>query len=183
MKNKYLLMTAFCCSFWSFSFAQIGAKVKVDDWKAVQTAQHQQGKWLVGAGPTLLGVTAKAGRFVANRTWLGAQGEVHALFSNRREVGLFARYYLWNGGVLSGFSEVGVSYGHFQEQNLTFFSEGPIHPIYKSAKLNAAFGLEYPLGRIVSLEGVAKFGKLTDANWVQPSLQGSVNIYLGRKAK
>lgn len=183
MKNKYLMMSALLCCLSAHSFGQLGAKIKVDDWKAVQSSLHQQNKWLIGAGPTLLGVTAKAGRFIANRTWVGVQGEVHALLSDRREVGVFARYYLWNGGLLSGFSEVGVSYGRFQVWEWDFDNEYPDPPLYRSPKVSAAFGIEYPLGRIVSLEGVAKFGKLTDVNWVQPSLQGSVNIYLGRKAR
>lgn len=143
-------------------------------------AQHQKGKWLVGAGPTFFGATAKAGKFIANRTWVGVEGEAHALLSDRLEAGVFARYYLLH-GVISSFSEVGVSYGCFQVWDWGFDNETPGSPeLYRSVKLNAALGLELALSRRVSLESVAKVGRLTTVNWFQPSFQGSVNLYLGR---
>ncbi len=70
---------------------------------------------MTGFGLTFLGGQAKIGKFVADRTWVGLEGEVRQLFSQRQEAGLFARYYLWNGGFVSGFSEVGVSYGRFKD--------------------------------------------------------------------
>lgn len=180
MKNQYLMSAFLLCCLSTFSFGQTGTKVKVSDWRAVSVAQHQKGKWLIGAGPTLVGVTAKAGRFVANRTWVGIEGEGHAFLSDRLEAGVFARYYLWH-GLLPGFSEVGVSYGRFQVWDWDFDNETPGSPeLYRSVKLNAAFGMECPLSRRVSLEGVAKVGRLTKTNWFQPSFQGSVNVYLGR---
>jgi len=181
MKNSFLTVLILCFGLiHSFSFGQGTTKAKISDWKAVSSAFHQQGKWLIGAGPTLIGVTAKAGRFIANRTWLGIEAESHSLLSYRQEAGVFARYYLWNGSFISGFSEIGVSYGHFQGWNWDFDKIEPPQPLYRSAKLNAAFGLECPIGRRLSLEGVAKFGRLTQVNWIQPSVQGSINLYLGR---
>ncbi len=179
MKNQYLLLTILVCFVSAYSFGQLSAKGKVNDWRAVAVTQHQKGNWLVGAGPTFLGVTAKAGRFVANRTWVGVQSEWNDFLSFRREAGAFARYYLWNGGGLSGFSEAGVSYGRFQAYNFNIDDPSP-DAIYQTAKLNVAFGLECALSRRVTLEGVAKAGRLTVTNWIQPSLQGSINVYLGR---
>lgn len=179
MKNSYLLI-ALLSNLFTFSFGQNVTEENQKDWQAVAVAQHQKGKWLVGIGPTFLGGTAKAGRFVANRTWLGVQSEVHYLLSTRVETGVFARYYLWNGGVFSGFSEAGVSYGRFQAWNLN--TDGPqiTPPVYWTPKVNMALGIEIPIGRWVSLEGVAKAGRLIATNWVQPSFQGSINVYLGR---
>ncbi|GAB3644227.1 hypothetical protein [Spirosoma arcticum] len=181
MKNPYVLTAILLGCLYTSGFGQTSNKNKANDWRAVSVAQHQKGKWLVGAGPTLIGATAKVGRFVANRTWIGVEGEGHALLSDRLEAGVFARYYLWNGGVISGFSVLGVSYGRFQEWDWDTDNEKPGSPeLYRSVKLNAAFGLECLLGRRVSLEGVAKVGRLTKVNWFQPSFQGSVNVYLGR---
>ncbi|RAJ94405.1 hypothetical protein LX87_04292 [Larkinella arboricola] len=155
---------------------------KNPEWKAESVAQHQRGSWLIGAGLTLLGATAKAGYFPAHRFWVGVEGEVHGFLSNRKEAGLFARYYLWNGGFISGFAESGVSYGHFQGWDMDIDNETPGSPTrYESAKLNGALGLEITLSRQFSIEGVGKIGKLTDANWFQPSFQASLNVYLGRK--
>lgn len=180
MLHKYCFIILLICLSVHVSWGQIGAKTKVDDWKAVSVNQHLRGKWLLGAGPTFLGVTAKAGHFIANRTWLGVEGENHSFFSDRQEAGVFARYYLWNGGLLSGFSAVGVSYGRFQVWEWDFDNEYPSPPVYYSAKYSVAIGLEYALGRRMSFEGVGKLGKLTEADWVQPSLQWSVNLYLGK---
>lgn len=180
MKNQYILTTLLFGCLCTYGFGQGNGKVKIDDWRAVSVAQHQKGKWLVGTGPTLIGVTAKAGKFVANRTWIGVEGETHTFLSDRLEAGVFARYYLWN-GFLPGFSEVGVSYGRFQGWDWDLDNETPGSPeLYRSIKLNVAFGIECPLSRRLSLEGVAKVGRLTTVNWFQPSFQGSVNVYLGR---
>ena len=178
--KKYYLLSAFLLGYLcTNSFGQTGTQAKIDDWPAVAAAQHQKGKWLVGAGPTLIGATAKIGRFVANRTWVGIEGEGHAFLSDRLEAGVFARYYLWN-GFLPGFSEVGVSYGRFQGWDWDIDDETPGSPeLYRSVKLNAAFGMECPLSRRLSLEGVVKVGRLAKINWFQPSFQGSVNVFLG----
>lgn len=153
---------------------------KNSDWKAETIAQHQKGSWLTGVGLTLLGATAKAGYFPADRFWIGAQTEFHGFLSDRKEAGLFARYYLWNGTLISGFAEGGVSYGSFQAWDWDFDHEKPGSPTrYESAKLNAALGLEMTLSRRISIEGVGKLGKLTDAHRFQPSFQASLNVYLG----
>lgn len=140
---------------------------------------HSKNHWLVGAGPTYFGVTAKAGRFIANRWWAGAEVELHELLSSRQEVGLFTRYYTGE-RMISGFIGGGVSYGHFQAWDWDFDNVLPTPPLYRSTKLNALVGLEVRLTKRVSLEGVAKAGRLTNAAWIQPSFQGSVNYYLGR---
>lgn len=176
MKNRYILTTLLFGFFCTYSFGQTSDKAK--DWRAVSVAQHQKGKWLVGVGPTYFGATAKAGKFVANRVWIGLEGEGHALLSDRLEAGVFGRYYLWH-GLLNGFSEAGVSYGRFETINFNIDDFTP-NEVYRSVKLSAAFGLECPLSRRVSLEGVAKVGRLTKVNWLQPSFQGSINVYLGR---
>ncbi|NEU70408.1 hypothetical protein [Spirosoma agri] len=178
MINNYRLTFILLCGLYSTSFAQDGDRNS--DWQKVASAHHQKGGGLTGGGLTIVGAQAKLGKFVANRTWIGLEGEVHNFFSQRQEAGLFARYYLWNGGFVSGFSEIGFSYGRFKDWvwDLDLGSEPP-KPFY-SPKLNAGFGLEYTLGKRFSLEGVAKAGKLTQVNWIQPSFQGSVNFYFGR---
>lgn len=135
---------------------------------------------MTGFGLTFLGGQAKIGKFVADRTWVGLEGEVRQLFSQRQEAGLFARYYLWNGGFVSGFSEVSVSYGRFKDWvwEVDQGSERP-KPFY-SPKLQAGFGLEYTLTQRFSLEGLVKVGRLVQADQFQPSFQGSVNFYFGR---
>ena len=179
MKNRYILTTFLFGCLCTYSFGQTGSEAK--KWRAISVVQHQQGKWLIGAGPTFIGATAKAGKFVANRVWIGIQGEGHAAFSDRLETGVFARYYLLHGGRISSFSEIGVSYGRFQGWDFDFDNEIPGSPeLYRSIKLNAAIGLECALSRRVSLEAVTKVGRLTKANWFQPSFQGSLNVYLGR---
>ena len=179
MKNRYVLTALLLGGLCTSGFGQTDANAKADQWRAISVAQHQKGKWLVGAGPTFFGVTAKAGKFVANRVWVGVEGEAHALLSDRLEAGVFGRYYLWH-GLINGFSEVGVSYGRFQGWSFDIDNEFPDPVLYRSVKLNAALGMECPMSRRVSVEGVAKIGRLTKVNWLQPSLQGSVNIYLGR---
>lgn len=179
MRNWYILTVILLGCLFTSGFGQTDANAEADQWRAISVAQHQKGKWLVGAGPTLFGATVKAGRFIANRTWVGVEGEGHALLSSRLEAGIFGRYYLWH-GLLNGFSEVGVSYGRFQGWSFDIDNEFPDPPLYRSVKLNVAFGFECPVSRRVALEGVAKVGRLTKTNWLQPSLQGSVNIYLGR---
>ncbi|NEU70327.1 hypothetical protein [Spirosoma agri] len=105
---------------------------------------------------------------MANRAWLGVEGEIHSLLTERREAGLFGRYYLWNGGFV-GFTEVGLSYGRFQQRSI--FADPPLdYPLYRTTKLSAAFGLAYLVGRRVSLEGVFKVGKASGTDWIQPSL-------------
>lgn len=179
MKDQYVLAALLFGCLCTNSFGQDGIKVK--DGRAVLVAQRQKGNWLVGAGPTFLGATVKAGRFVANRAWVGVEGEAHTLLSDRLEAGIFARYYLLHGSLISSFSEVGVSYGRFQVWDWDIDNETPGGPeLYRSLKLNAALGLECSLSRRVSLESVAKVGRLTKVNWFQPSFQGSINVYLGR---
>lgn len=180
MKSRYVLTALLVGCLCTRGFGQIGSTKSAEEWRAVSVAQHQKGKWLVGAGPTFIGATAKAGKFVANRVWAGVQIEGHTAFSDRLEAGVFGRYYLWH-GLLNGFSEVGVSYGRFQKWDLDFDNERPDSPeLYRSVKFNAAFGMECPLSRRVSVEGVAKVGQLAKTNWLQLSVQGSVNVYLGR---
>lgn len=180
MKDRYLLTVLLLGFLGTCGFGQDSIDTGPKDWRAISVVQHQKGKWLAGAGPTFFGATAKAGRFVANRTWVGVEGEAHALLSDRLEAGVFARYYLLHGGRISSFSEAGVSYGRFQGWSFDIDNEFPDPELYRSVKLNAALGLECSLSRRVSLEGVAKVGRLVKANWFQPSFQGSVNVYLGR---
>jgi hypothetical protein len=178
MKNNCGLALILLCSLASTSFAQSGNQNS--DWQKVARAHHQKGGWLTGGGLTIVGLQAKVGKFVANRTWVGLEGEVRNFFSQRQEAGLFARYYFWNGGFVSGFSEVGLSYGRFKDWAWEFDNNGELPKPFYSPKINAGFGLEYTLGRRFSLEGVVKVGKLTQVNRFQSSLQGSVNFYFGR---
>jgi hypothetical protein len=177
MKNNYVLLLALLCSFYSTSFAQIGDKDS--DWQKVSSASHQKGVWLAGGGILLFGATAKVGKFVANRTWIGLGSELYAFFSQYQEAGLFGRYYLWNGGFVSGFSEAGLSYGRYKDWvwEVEHGSQAP-QPFY-SPNVSGGFGLEYTLRRRISLEGVARVGRLTQANRFLPSFQGSVNFYFG----
>ncbi|KAA9357312.1 hypothetical protein [Larkinella humicola] len=183
MKHLFFLLAG--CLF-SFScqaqLLQEFVGAKKPEWKADVIAQHGNGSWLTGAGITVLGTTAKVGYFAANRWWIGAEGELHNFLSTRLEGGLFARYYLWNGSLLSGFALGGVSYGRFQGWDWDIDFETPGSPTrYSSAKLNAGLGLEMTLSRRLALEGVGKVGKLTDAGWFQSSVQMSLNVYLGRR--
>lgn len=181
MKNQYVLLTALLLCFCTVSFGQIGAKIPVSDWKAVSVSQHQKGRWLVGLGPTLLGGTTKAGRFVANRTWIGVEGEIHSLLSSRQEIGPSVRYYVRESSLLSVFAAAGVSYGRFQQYSL-FDIDGdrPDPAPYYRTKFSGALGLDYPLGRRTSLEGVLKMGKPIGIYGLQPSLQLSLNVSLGK---
>ncbi|MDR6197464.1 hypothetical protein QE357_004576 [Siphonobacter sp. BAB-5404] len=74
----------------------------------------------------------------------------------------------------------GLSYGYFEIWNWDIDNPKPPQ-IYRSPKINALAGLEIRLTRRVNLEGVIKAGRLTQTNWIQPSLQGSVTIYLGKQ--
>lgn len=176
MKYRYWLTVVLLWVVRTTTFGQTGNKDK--DWRVISKAYHQKDQWLIGGGCTLLGLTAKAGKFVANRTWVGLSGELTALSESRIEAGVFSRYYLWAGGLASGFAEAGVSYGRFRE----FVDSDSVRPprLSYSPKLTAGFGLEIPLHRQVALEGVAKIGRLTETNWVQPGFQGSLNIYFAR---
>lgn len=181
MKNRYLFISLLLAGLCAPSYGQIGTKDKVSDWDAVSVAYHKKGRWLTGAGVTLIGATAKAGRFVADRIWVGAEGEYNSFLSDRREVGLSGRYYLWESSLVSGFVGGGVSYGRFQMYNLfDIDGEMPPQPVYWSPKFSALFGLEYPLGRRVSLEGILKVGGITKTDWTQMTAQGSINVYLGK---
>ncbi|GAB3747101.1 hypothetical protein [Spirosoma pomorum] len=176
MKHVYWLILGLVFGWHVDSFAQIGDTD--EDWRVISVANHQKGQWLVGGGGSVVGLTAKAGKFVANRTWIGLSGEATVFSEARLELGAFARYYLWEGGFLSGFAEAGVSYGQFREI-LDSDDVGPARHLY-SPKLTAGFGIELPIYRRVSLEGVSRLGQLTAANWVQPSFQGSINFYFTR---
>ena len=46
---------------------------------------------MLGAGPSYVGGTAKAGVFLNHNIVVGASAEVHDLLSSRKEAGLFAR--------------------------------------------------------------------------------------------
>lgn len=182
MKNSYVWMPLLLCCMTTASYGQIGTKDKVSDWEAVSVAYHKKGRWMTGGGLTLVGATVKVGRFVANRIWVGAEGDYNSFFADRREVGVFGRVYLWESSLVSGFVGAGASYGRFQAYNLfDIDGEMPPQPVYWSPKLSSLFGLEYPIGRRVSLEGVLKVGGITKTDWTQLSAQGSVNVYLGRK--
>ncbi|RIV25238.1 hypothetical protein DYU11_07985 [Fibrisoma montanum] len=136
---------------------------------------NAKGHWMAGGGLTFIGVTGKAGRFVADHVWLGGELEHLSFFGTRYEAGVFARYYKGK-GMLNGILGTGVTYGQFK--GWTF--DGPMPPAYRSVKLNALLGLELRLTERVSFEGVAKIGWLTAAQCVQFSPQGSLNVYLGR---
>lgn len=142
------------------------------------TAVHPKGTWLVGAGATFFGLTAKGGNFLTERLWLGAELEVHDLFSARREAGVLTRYYLGKGR-LRAFGGAGVSYGSFKNAWPDFDNPTPSVKYY-SYKLNASTGLELQLTKRFSLEGVLKVGQLTKIDWTLPSVQGSLNIALGK---
>lgn len=176
MKYVYWFILGLVCNCHVDSFAQTGDSDK--DWKVVSIANHQKGQWLIGGGGTVFGATAKAGTFVADRTWIGLSGEATIFSEARLELGAFARYYLWEGGFVSGFTEAGVSYGKFREL-LDSDDVGPPRLAY-SPKLTAGFGLELPIYRRVSLEGVARIGQLTKTNWIQPSFHGTINFYFSR---
>lgn len=178
MKTTFLLLIAFCFITGSYTFGQSRSE-NYRDWQALSSTNHQQGTWLVGAGPTVFGATAKIGHFINDRFWLGVEAEVHQLNSDRREAGLFGRYYLWSGR-LSGFTELGVSYGRFQKWDYDIIDKVNTNPIYNTAKLNGALGIEYTLGRRIAVEAVGKAGKLINTDWIQPSFQLSLNVYLGR---
>gem|GEM_PF-3712622 len=155
-------------------FSTYAQKRTPTDWKNLANANHARSRKLVGVGATYLGLTAKAGYFPANRLW--AEGELHSLLSDRLEGGIFARYYFLNVTGVSAFALGGVTYGRFQAWDWDFDDIRPETPTrYHSAKLNAGLGQEISLTRRFALEGVAKIGRLTDANWYQPSLQASLN--------
>ncbi|WP_077921421.1 hypothetical protein [Spirosoma sp. 209] len=176
MKNRYVLLACLLGMLAGRSQAQTAADQPIQDseWKSVAALHQQKGNWMVGAGLTLLGATARGGRFIANRTWVGVEAEYHSLIALRREGGVFARYYLWSGSFVSGFVGGGVTYGWYHDRvfNLDGSSLNDPAPYY-SPKLNALVGVEYALGRRFSIEGVAKYGKLTRNGSEQPSLQGS----------
>jgi hypothetical protein len=177
MNNFGLTLILLCC-LCSISFAQSGNNDS--DWRKIDSHHHQRGKWLIGAGPTILGAQAKAGKFVANRTWIGLEGAVVNFFSQRQEVGLSSRYYLWNGGFVSGFAEAGFSYGRFKDW-VWEIEQGEERPgAFYSPKINTGLGLEYTLTQRFSLEGIIRVSKLTQVNRIQPSFQGSLNFYFRR---
>jgi hypothetical protein len=181
MRKQYFLLPSLLLCFCTASFGQIGAKTPVSDWKAVSISQHQKSRWLVGLGPTFLGGTAKAGHFVANRTWIGVEGEIHSLLSSRQEIGPSVRYYVWESSLLSVFAAAGVSYGRFQQYSLfNIDGDRPDPAPYYRTKFSGALGLDYPLGRRTALEGVLKMGKPVGNHSFQPSLQLSLNVSLGK---
>ena len=137
-------------------------------------------RWLVGAGITLVGLTAKTGRFMNDKWWIGTEAEIHNFLTTRQEIGLFTRYYT---GVrrANGFVGTGLSYGQFRGRKMR--SDEPAEALltdHRSLKMSVLAGLEIRLTKRVSMEGVAKAGQLTKFDWTQPSLQGSINVYLGK---
>ena len=137
-------------------------------------------RWLVGAGITLVGLTAKTGRFMNDRWWVGTEAEIHNFLTTRQEIGLFTRYYT---GVrrVNAFAGIGLSYGHFRGKKMR--SNEPAEALlstHRSLKMSMLAGLEARLTKRIGIEGVAKVGQLTKFDWTQPSLQGSFNVYLGR---
>lgn len=142
--------------------------------------EHPKNHWLVGAGVTLIGLTAKTGRFINDKWWIGTEAEIHNFLTTRQEIGLFTRYYT---GIrrVNGFVGTGLSYGQFQGKKMR--SDEPAEALltnHRSLKVSVLAGLEVRLTRRISIEGVAKAGQLTKFDWTQPSLQGSVNVYLGK---
>ncbi len=96
---------------------------------------HPKDTWLVGAGATYLGLTAKGGMFAADQLWLGAEAEITNFLSKRREAGLFSRYYVGK-GMMQGFVGAGVSYGYFRFGSWDIDNPRPTRTYY-SFKLNA----------------------------------------------
>ncbi len=139
---------------------------------------HPKGSWLLGAGATFLGLTAKGGVFAADQLWLGVEVERHKLFSTRQEIGFVPRYYVGKSR-MHGFAGAGVSYGYFRTDSWDFDNPRP-PKIYHSVKLNTLAGAEVHLTRRISIEGVAKMGWLTEASGWLPSVQGSINVLLGK---
>lgn len=135
----------------------------------------EHGTVVVGAGPTYVGGTAKAGIFLKQNRVLGISAEFHNLLSTRKEVGIFGRQYL-NSNRFSAYLQPGISYGTFESWNLNIddFTE---EQKYTTVKLNFSLGGEIRLSKMISLEGEAGIGKLigVDHGWV-PSVRSSLNI-------
>jgi hypothetical protein len=146
-------------------------------------AQQRAGTWLVGSGVTFVGLTAKGGRFLSDRWWVGGEAEVHHLLSTRHEAGLFARRYQFWDSWLSSFIGAGASYGRFEEWDMDMDNVRPDPPVYRTAKLNLLAGFEFHFSERVSLELAAKVGRLGAVNWLQPSFQASANLTLGQKRR
>lgn len=148
--------------------------------KTIMDVSYRQGTWLLGAGITLVGMTAKCGIFATNHLWIGVEAEKHNFLSKRREAGLFTRYYVGKGN-LRGFVGTGLSYGRF-ESFYMWGDEPSADPkeVYHDVKMNALAGVEVQLYRRLTVEGVAKIGRLTQTNWYQPSFQCSFNVPLGK---
>lgn len=174
--NAKLLLA--CCLFSTTPFVCMSQDLVKLSQKTMPIA-YQKGRFMGGVGATFFGLTAKAGGFVQNRLWIGAEGELHEFLSSRKEAGLFARYYPWN-GQLTTFVETGISYGQFGYWNFDIDNEYPDPWGGKSAKVNVGMGIEYRINNRFGIEILAKVGKLTATNWIQPSFQGSVNISFGK---
>lgn len=159
--------------------AQISSQVQLSGEKNL-FIKYPKNHWLVGAGVTIVGLTAKTGKFMTNQWWIGAEAEIHNFLTTRQEVGLFTRYYTGKRRA-NGFVGTGLSYGHFQGKKMKF--DEPAEALltnHRSLKMSLLAGLDVRLTKRVSIEGVAKIGQLTKFNWTQPSLQGSINVYLGK---
>ncbi len=137
--------------------------------------------FLIGAGPTFFGLNAKAGYFLKYNILIGASGELHELFSSRREAGVFGRKYL-NSNRLSFFVQAGAAYGKYQAWgNWDIDNPEPSNPeLYRSMKLNATAGGEIRFSKMVSIEGEAGYGRILNTNWWAPSIKSSINIRLNK---
>lgn len=168
---KFIFSTLFFACLAATSFAQ-------EKWYRNPTPA---GIFMAGAGPTFLGVSAKAGVFTKGNILLGFNGELHELLSSRREAGVFGRKYL-NSNRLSFFVQAGVAYGRFQIWDFAALdidkpnTETP--ELHRGVKLNGSLGGEIRISRMVSIEGEAGYGRIFNANWWAPSIRSAINIRL-----
>ncbi len=165
-----------------FSFPIYAQNQNVSEYNSELPLLHQPKQILLSGGVTMYGSSVRVGYFPKKHWWIGTEGELHFLFSTRREAGIFTRYYTGSLKSVNAFIGTGISYGHFKMLNFNIDDPRPDEE-YSSPKINALVGLELRLSRTISLEGVIKAGKLTQVNWTLPSLQLSANIYLGRTLK
>lgn len=160
----------------SFLLTILPAASKAQDtWYRENTPPHT---FLVGAGPTFFGLNAKAGYFLKHNILVGANSELHELFSSRREAGVFGRKYL-NSNRLSFFVQAGAAYGKYQAWNWNIDNPEP-SKLYRSVKLNVMAGGEIRFSKMVSVEGEAGYGRILNTNWWAPSIKSSINIRLNK---
>lgn len=110
----------------------------------------------------------------------GVSGELHELFSSRREAGFFGRKYL-NSNRLSFFAQGTTAYGRFQIWDMDFDIDSPNderHELHRGIKLTGSLGGEIRLSKMVSIEGEAGYGRIFGANWWAPSIKSAINVRL-----